>query len=313
MGLYVIALGGNALERQGEIPSSANQQQNIKNAINKVCNLVKDGHKVVITHGNGPQVGRMLVQNENNDSEQTPAVSFDVVDAMSQAYIGYQIEQTLVNELNKQNINNKVIALITQVLVDEDDPGFKNPTKPIGKYYSLEESEEVAKEKKYIIKADSNRGYRRVVASPQPKQIVELDTIKDLVANNNIVVCCGGGGIPVINCNEEYVGIPAIIDKDKTSALLAKNLKADGLIILTAVDSVYINYGKENEESLNNVTCKELEEYIVQEQFAKGSMLPKIEACIDFVKETNNQAIITSLELLSETLNDKNVGTHITY
>lgn len=312
MGLYVIALGGNALERQGEIPSSENQQKNIKNAINKVCNLIKDGHKVIITHGNGPQVGRMLVQNENNDSEQTPAVSFDVVDAMSQAYIGYQIEQTLVNELNKQNINKKVTALITQVLVDEEDPGFKNPTKPIGKYYSLEESEQVAKEKNYIIKADSNRGYRRVVASPQPKQIVELDTIKDLVDNDNIVICCGGGGIPVINRSEEYVGVPAIIDKDKTSALLAKNLKADGLIILTAVDSVYINYGKENEESLNNVTCKELEEYISQEQFAKGSMLPKIEACIDFVKETNNQAIITSLELLSETLKDKNVGTHIT-
>ncbi len=308
--LAVIALGGNALEAQGEAPTSANQLKNINKVVPTIVDLIKDGYKIVITHGNGPQVGRMLIQNEKADSEETPAADFDVVDAMSQASIGYQIEQSLLNQLKANGIHKDVTTLITQVLVSKDDKSFEDPTKPIGPFYDEQKAKELAETKNYDIKADANRGYRRVVASPMPKEIVELKTIKTLLENDNIVVCCGGGGIPVINDNNMLKGVAAVIDKDKTTALLAKELMADYLVILTAVSNVAIRFGTPEQINLHKVSTAELEEHMGNNEFAPGSMLPKIEATVGFVKATNKSAIITDLQNLKPAL-DGEVGTII--
>ncbi len=308
--LVVIALGGNALEAKGEIPNSDNQLKNINKVVPTIIELIKKDYKIVITHGNGPQVGRMLIQNENADSEETPAADFDVVDAMSQASIGYQIEQSLKNHLHQNGIEKEVATLITQVLVDKKDPSFDNPTKPIGPFYDENKANELVKTKKYNIKADANRGFRRVVASPKPQEIIELEAIKTLLRNNNIVVCCGGGGIPVISENDQLSGVAAVIDKDKTTALLAKELMADHLVILTAVSNVAIRFGTPEQIDLHYVTTAELADHIKNNEFAPGSMLPKIEATINFVNETKKEAIITDLKNLRPALEGE-VGTII--
>ncbi len=308
--IVVIALGGNALETANEIPNSDNQLKNINKVIPTIIELIKLEYKVIITHGNGPQVGRMLIQNENSDSFETPSADFDVIDAMSQAAIGYQIEQSLKNHLKENQMDYDVVTLITQVLVDAEDSSFNNPTKPIGPFYDEEKAKELVETKGYEIKKDANRGYRRVVASPKPHSIIELESIKMLLNNNKIVVCCGGGGIPVIETDNKLHGVAAVIDKDKTTALLAKELNADYLVILTAVSNVAINFGLENQISLYNVTTTKLKEYIVNNEFAAGSMLPKIEAAIDFVEASNNKAIITDLNHLKPALQNQ-AGTNI--
>lgn len=307
--LVVIALGGNALQVSGEQPTYENQRRNIEVATEKIIELVEKGYKIVITHGNGPQVGRMLIQQQAAESEETPSFPFDAVDAMSQATIGYQIEQVLQNSFRKKNIKKNVTTILTQVVVDEKDPGFSDPTKPIGPFYTEQEAEKLSTESGYNFKPDSDRGYRRVVASPDPKRIVELDAIKALVNNDDIVVCCGGGGIPVFDTDEGYVGTAAVIDKDKATNLLAQNLNADYLVILTAVREAMINYGTDQAEAINVTDTETLHEYIKQEQFAPGSMLPKIEAAINFVETTDNTAIITTLECVTDSIETNNVGT----
>lgn len=309
--LIIIALGGNALQMQGEAPSIENQIKNVKVAVKPIAQLIKDGYKVIVTHGNGPQVGRLLIQNEKADSDETPAFDVDVCDAMSQSLIGYHIQQCLKEELNNMEISKNVVTVVTQIEVDEQDQAFKDPSKPIGPFYDETKAKELEETKGYKIKADSNRGYRRVIASPKPQKIIELQSIKDLVDNDNIVVCCGGGGIPVIKSGNGHKGIAAVIDKDKATAMLAKELKADYLAILTAVEEVAINFGKENQENLYTVTVDEMEEYIRQEQFAKGSMLPKVESVIDFVNATNNKAVITTLDKVGLCLQGNQVGTVI--
>ncbi len=310
--LIVIALGGNALQTSDESPTYENQRKNIIAATENIVNLIEKGYKVVITHGNGPQVGRMLMQQAASASKETPSLPFDAVDAMSQATIGYQIEQVLQNAFKSRGIKKNVTTVLTQVVVNENDDGFQNPTKPIGPFYSKKEINNFDNKKEYIFKEDSNRGYRRVVASPEPQQIVEIDPIKKLVESDNIVICCGGGGIPVFETKEGYVGTAAVIDKDKATNLLAKELKADYLVILTAVQEVKINFGTKNEQKLNKINVDKLKKYVEQGHFAPGSMLPKIESTIDFVNQTGNKAIITTLNVINDAIITENIGTIIT-
>ena len=303
MNKIVIALGGNAL---GTTPE---EQIHLLDKVAKIIvNLVKDGNKIVLTHGNGPQVGQILLAMDYsaNGEVKTPSMPFPECGSMSQGYIGYQLQQCIQDELERQNINKDCATLITQVLVDPNDSAFQNPTKPIGMFYDKTEADKIALEKGYTFVEDAGRGYRRVVPSPIPVDIVEKRVIKQLVDNDNIVIAVGGGGIPVVKTDkiELLEGVEAVIDKDRSAALLAREIDADILLILTAVDKVYINYNKENQEALDTLNVEEANKYIENGEFAKGSMLPKIEACIDFVKgNENKKAIIGSLEKAFEAIN----------
>lgn len=298
----VIALGGNAL---GKTPEE--QLSLVRKTAKSIVSIIKDGNDVIITHGNGPQVGMINLASEYAASNNiTPSFPFPECNAMSEGYIGYQLGQAIINELKKENIDKECVTVVTQVLVNKNDPSFNEPTKPIGDFYTKEESEKLAKEKGYTFVLDAGRGYRRVVSSPKPIDIVEKETIKELVDKGTVVIACGGGGVPVIKEYGKYKGVDAVIDKDKTSALLASYLGADVLLILTAVDKVCLNYGKENEIKLDELTIKDIDKYIKNNEFAKGSMLPKIEASKMFTKETGNVSIITSLLSAEDALKGKN-------
>ena len=298
----VIALGGNALGNNPE-----EQLELVKNTAKAIVELIKEGHEIMIGHGNGPQVGmiNLAMEYASQEGANTPTMPFPECGAMSQGYIGYHLQQAIGNELKRENIDKCCVTVITQVVVDEHDPAFKNPTKPIGSFYTKEEAEKIEKEKGYTFVEDSGRGYRRVVASPKPVEIVESNVIEKIVATGNIVITVGGGGIPVIKTNNgELKGVPAVIDKDSSSAKLAQDLAADMLIILTAVEKVAINFNKPDQKDLSSMTLKECEKYISEGHFAKGSMLPKVEACKKFVEESpkNAVAIITSLEKAAEAI-----------
>ncbi len=302
MSKIVIALGGNAL---GKNP---HEQLELLSGVAKVIvDLVKEGNKIVLTHGNGPQVGQILMAMEyaSNGEVKTPSMPFAECGSMSQGYIGYQLQQSVQDELERQHIKKSCATLITQVLVDSKDEAFQNPTKPIGMFYTKDEALNIEKEKGYVMVEDAGRGYRRVVPSPKPIDIIEKDIITQLVDNDNIVIAVGGGGIPVVRVddNELLMGTDAVIDKDRSSALLAKQINADMLLILTAVEKVYINYNKQDQQALDEIDNIKAREYMQNNEFAKGSMLPKIEACLDFVENTTNtKAIITSLEKAHEAL-----------
>ena len=293
----VIALGGNALGKTNE-----EQLKLVTETSKKIVNIIEKGYEVIITHGNGPQVGMINLAMEKNDNNKMP---FPECGAMSQGYIGYQLGQAIQNELQKRKINKKCVTVTTEVLVDENDEAFDDPTKPIGRFYTKEEALALEKENGYIYKEDAGRGYRRVIASPKPLEIIELESIEDLVQNGNIVIACGGGGIPVIRKNEKLLGVDAVIDKDLTSELLAEKLNVDILLILTNIDKVCINFNKKNQKELSSLSIDEALNYIEKEEFSKGSMLPKVEACLKFVKNTNNKAIITSLEKSEDGLDGK--------
>ena len=303
MSKIVIALGGNALGKNPE-----EQLSLLKDVAKIIVNLVKDGNKIVLTHGNGPQVGQIALAMEyaSNGEAGTPMMPFPECGSMSQGYIGYQLQQCIQNELNKQKINKNCVTLITQVLVDSKDSAFQNPTKPIGMFYSKEEAIKIEKEKNYTMVEDAGRGYRRVVPSPIPKDIIEKNVIKLLVDNNNIVIASGGGGIPVVENKSLLSGVEAVIDKDRTAALLAKLIGADTLMILTAVDKVSLNYNTDKQVDLDSITIDEAKKYISENQFAKGSMLPKVEACMSFVEDSDDRrAIISSLEKASLAIKGK--------
>lgn len=305
----IIALGGNALE-DSSAPTAENQLKVIKSNVVYLADLIEQGYEVVITHGNGPQVGRILLQSEAG-KDITPPLPFDVCGAMSQGMIGYQIQQALGDELKRRSINKGVVSLITQVIVDAKDPAFANPTKPIGPFYSEKEALSLKESHGYVVKEDSGRGWRRVVASPLPIAIKELSSIESLIKADQIVIACGGGGVPIIQKGESFEGVAAVIDKDFASAKLAGDLKADTLIILTAVPKVAINFGKSNQQDLSELPLSEVETYIKEDQFGKGSMLPKVQACVSFVKSApKRKALITSLSTLKEALEGKN-GTWI--
>ena len=290
----VVALGGNALGKDNE-----EQKKLVKNTAKQLVDLIEQGNDLIITHGNGPQVGKINIAMEKDE------IPFPECGAMSQSYIGYHLQQAITNELDRRQIDKKCATVVTQVLVDRNDKAFKDPTKPIGNFYTKKEAEE-QEEKGYIFKEDAKRGYRRVVASPKPVKIIELDLIKELIDKGNIVIACGGGGIPVVEKNNKLTGVDAVIDKDLTSALLAEELEADKLLILTDINKVCINYKQENEKKLDILTLEEATTYIKQDEFSKGSMLPKVEACLQFVKNTNKDAIITSLNKGVDALNGKN-------
>lgn len=297
----VIALGGNAL---GNTPEE--QLDLVKNTAKSIVDLVEEGNYVVVTHGNGPQVGMINLAMEVSHQEvSSPEMPFAECGAMSQGYIGYHLQQSIQKELVRRNMRRNCLTVITQVEVDKEDPAFKNPTKPIGSFYSKEDAEKIANEKGYTMREDAGRGYRRVVASPKPQKIVEIRTIKNLLSKGNIVIACGGGGIPVYKYRKGYKGVDAVIDKDRTSARLALDLKADMLLILTAVDQVYINFNEDDEEKLRKMTIKEAKEYIKDKEFSEGSMLPKVEACIDFASKSSGYAVITSLKKAKAAINGK--------
>lgn len=288
----VIALGGNAL---GNNPTE--QLELVKKTAKVIVDLVEEGMSVVVTHGNGPQVGmiNLALDYSSLNGANTPSMPFAECGAMSEGYIGYHLQQSIQNELYKRKIDKECITVITQVEVDKKDKAFLNPTKPIGMFYKKEEAKKITKEKGYIMREDAGRGYRRVVPSPYPKSIVEIDAIKNLLKHGNVVISCGGGGVPVVKEYGKYRGVDAVIDKDNSSARLAIELKADMLIILTAVDKISINFNKENQEELDSMTVSEAKKYIKEGQFAKGSMLPKVEACVKFVETTGKDALVTSL------------------
>lgn len=291
----VVALGGNALEDK-RLPSTAESQLKVvKETSDKICEIVKQGYEISIVHGNGPQVGRILLASETA-KDVTPSMPFDVCGAMSQGYIGYHIQQALSQKLRENGKSIPVVSLVTQVVVDRDDEAFQNPTKPIGPFYSEEEAKLLEKEKGYNVKEDAGRGWRRVVPSPMPKKIVELDTVKKLWGST-IVVTCGGGGIPVVeNTDGSLEGVAAVIDKDLAAEKLAEDMDADVLLILTAVEQVAINFNKPNQKNLDTLTVEEAKEYMNEGHFAPGSMLPKIKAAVKFVEsKPGRKAVITSL------------------
>ena len=290
MSKILIALGGNAL---GKNPSE--QLELVKKVSLIIVDLVQMGNEIVITHGNGPQVGMINLAFDNNSKSLGFNMPFAECNAMSEGYIGYHLQQSITNELKKRSINKNCVSVITQVIVDKNDKAFSEPTKPIGNFYTKEESKRLSLENNYIYKEDAGRGYRRVVASPKPIDIVEKESISNLINDGNIVIAVGGGGIPVIYDNGVLTGVDAVIDKDLSSSLLARLIDFDILLILTNIDKVYLNYNKDNELGLDILYVDDALNYIKDNQFAKGSMLPKIEACINFVKATNKQAIITSL------------------
>lgn len=299
----VIALGGNAL---GKNPIE--QLELVKETAKTIVDLVEEGNDVVVSHGNGPQVGmiNLAMDFSSEKGAGTPNMPFAECGAMSQGYIGYHLQQAIQNELAKREMDKECVTVVTQVLVDKDDKAFANPTKPVGMFYTKEEAEKISEENGYVMKEDAGRGYRRVVPSPFPKEIIELDTIETLVNEGKIVISCGGGGIPVIKERNKLKGIDAVIDKDNSSCRLAIDLKADLLMILTAVDKVCINYNTENQQDLSEISLNDAKKYIKEGQFAKGSMLPKVEASIKFVTETGNKAVITSLLNAKQALKGEN-------
>ena len=306
----VVALGGNAL---GNSPEE--QRLLVKNTAKPIVDLVEKGYEVVIGHGNGPQVGmiNLAMEFSANKGGKTPYMPFPECGAMTQGYIGYHLQQAIQEELRARGINKPCVTIVTQVEVDANDPGFQHPTKPVGSFYSKEEADRIAEEKGFVFVEDAGRGYRRVVPSPIPKRIVELEAVNRLVESGAIVITVGGGGIPVVETPEGLKGVAAVIDKDRASSLLARDLKADRLIILTAVDRVCVNFNKPDQRELPSMTLAEAEEYIGQKQFAPGSMLPKVQSCMEFVKYApeGSTALITSLSRAADALEGK-TGTILT-
>lgn len=304
----VVALGGNAL---GKTPQE--QIAKVRHAAKPIVNLVKAGNQVILAHGNGPQVGmiNLSFETSNQVDKNNPAMPFPECGAMSQGYIGYHLQNAILTELKNQNIKKQVCTIVTQVEVDKEDEAFTNPTKPIGSFYDKETSDRIAKEKGYDMVEDAGRGYRRVVPSPKPINVVELDIVRTLVDAGHMVITVGGGGIPVYKDGNEFIGVPAVIDKDFASAKLADLLDADLLVILTAVDKVKLNFNQPDEVSLDDVTITEVNALIDEGHFHKGSMLPKIQASKSFVEAKDGRiAIIAALEEASDAITGK-AGTKI--
>lgn len=307
----VVALGGNALSLDGKATATA-QQQVANQTAGLLARLVQAGHELTIVHGNGPQIGNIILHEEAINTEKTPTMPVDTCGAMSQGQIGYWLQNAFFNNFQALGIDKPVAALVTQVLVDPNDPAFSNPTKPIGPFYSEEEAKKLATERGFTVKEDAGRGWRKVVPSPAPIDIVEADLVKMALDNQAILIAAGGGGIPVYYKDDKLVGLEAVIDKDFAAAKLAEIIDADILLILTAVDTIKINYGQPDEQSISQMTLDQARQYIAEGQFAPGSMLPKVEASIKFVSTGGGrQAIITTPEGALDAINGL-TGTKIT-
>lgn len=304
----VVALGGNAL---GSTPEE--QKNIVTGTANALSKIVEMGNELIVTHGNGPQVGMIdLAFDVSSCQGATPKMPFPECNAMSQAYIGYHLQQSIYEQLKARGIDKQVVTLVTQVLVDEKDSAFRVPTKPIGGYYSKAEADKLTEEKGYIMKDMGEKGFRRIVASPMPIDIVERESVMGLIKMGAVVITVGGGGIPVIKKENHLQGISAVIDKDFASAKVAELTDADSFIILTAVDKVSVNFGKPNQRDLDTMTIAEAERYIEECQFGKGSMLPKVQAALMFVKRKRKPAIIAGLNNVAAALEGKS-GTRIVF
>lgn len=291
----VIALGGNAI--LNDDPSPQGQIEALRYTSKQLIELIKQGHQLIISHGNGPQVGNLLLQQTLAKSDKNPALPLDACVAMTQGSIGYWLQNTMNEAMVEAGLHHQVASIVTQVVVDENDQAFSNPTRPIGPFFTQEEAEKAAAETGEIYVEDAGRGYRKVVPSPKPLTIVEYPIIKTLIENGYVTISAGGGGIPVIEVAHGYKGVEAVIDKDFASAKLANLVEADYLFMLTGVDHVYVNYNQPNQEKLEAVTVDQLKKWIDENQFSPGSMLPKVEAAISFVESRpQGKAIITSLD-----------------
>lgn len=305
----VIAVGGNSLIRAGERGTIEEQQANATRTARSITQLISDGWRVVVTHGNGPQVGAALLRSERAAGE-VYHHPLDVCVATTQGEIGYLLERGLESELHKANIHIPVLTLLTQVRVDHNDPAFQSPTKPVGPFYSKAEADAKRNSHGWAMVEDAGRGYRRVVPSPEPLEVLNTSVIRQLLELGAIVIALGGGGIPVVWTGNSVVGVEAVIDKDRASSLLASVLKVDSLIISTEVDHVYLNYRTPQQLALRRVTVREMKRYCEEKHFPSGSMGPKVEAAIRFLESGGKEVIITSLSRLAEAVNG-NEGTHI--
>ncbi|MED1953510.1 carbamate kinase [Brevibacillus centrosporus] len=311
--LVIVAIGGNALVKENGRDSIQDQYEAVKETVSHIADMIEEGYKVVVTHGNGPQVGFAMRRCEiANEITGMPTIPLVNCVAETQGGIGYQIQQALTNEFAKRGMKQKVASVITQVEVSIDDPNFQNPTKPVGSFFTLEQAEAMKTEHPdWVMVEDSGRGYRRVVPSPRPIDIIEKDAIKSLIDSGYVVIAAGGGGIPVVKTGDNaYDGIDAVIDKDFATSLLAEQIQAETLIITTGVPRVCINFGKPNQKALEQISIEETKQYIAEEHFAKGSMLPKIEASLSFLEKSGSRVIITNPESLKDAVNNQ-AGTHI--
>ena len=299
----VVALGGNAILTDD--PSAKGQIEALRYTSKRLIELIKQGHQLIISHGNGPQVGNLLLQQAAADSEKNPAMPLDTCVAMTQGSIGYWLQNMLNEALAEAGIDKQVASVVTQVVVDENDSAFTNPTKPVGPFLSEAEAQAVTAETGDTFVEDAGRGYRKVVPSPKPISFVEYPVIKAMIEQDFVTISAGGGGIPVKQAEFGYEGVEAVIDKDFASAKLAELVEADYLVILTGVDNVYVNFNQPNQEKLENVTVAQLNNWIAEEQFAPGSMLPKVEAAIAFVENNpKGKAVITSLENIAAVMGE---------
>ncbi len=305
----VIAVGGNSLIRAGQRGTIDEQRENAQVTAECIAEVAASGHEIVVTHGNGPQVGSQLLRSEAA-AAQTYTVPLDVCVAMTQGEIGFSLQNCLQASLRKRNIHRPVVTVVTQVVVDLSDPAFERPTKPVGPFYSRDVAEQKRRDLHWNIVEDAARGYRRVVASPLPLDIVELEVIQDLISRDVIVIAVGGGGIPVVRDGDSYRGVEAVIDKDRASALLAAKLKFERFIISTEVEQVYLNFRKPGQTALKSITTADAERYLAEGHFSEGSMKPKVEAALDFLSAGGHHVIITDPAHLASSL-DGSTGTHI--
>lgn len=307
----VVAVGGNSLIKPGQAGTIAEQFASARETAEEIAEVVREGWRIALTHGNGPQVGFILLRSEMVGGDIAPTLSLDMCDADSQGGIGYILQQSFGNALRVRDIGRMVVAVVTQVEVDPRDPGFENPTKPIGKFYSGEEAERLRSEHGWKMVFDAPRGWRRVVPSPRPLAIVEVEAVRSLVEQGVVTICVGGGGIPVVRTESgELRGVEAVVDKDYASALLARTIEADLFVISTQVEKVALGFGTPQEQPLDQLTADEAERHLREGQFPPGSMGPKIEAAVEFVRSRGRKALITDFPNLSRALHGE-TGTWI--
>ncbi len=308
--IVLVAMGGHAFMQKGESGTIEEHERNAAEIARLLMTLVEKEYQLVITHGNGPQVGTLLLQQECSKND-TPSMPLDVLVAMTEGSLGYILQQNLLNQLRRTDVRRYVVTVVTQVLVDESDAAFKNPSKPIGPFLSQEEAERRSTQLGWIVKEDAGRGWRRLVPSPRPLRVIQRHMIREAARAGHIVVACGGGGIPIKkNADDSYAGVEAVIDKDLTSSVLATDVGAALLIILTAVPQVFINFGTRDQRALGAVTLEEIEAFAAQGHFPPGSMGPKIEAVVHFLKNGGRRALITNPESLPQAIEGR-AGTHI--
>lgn len=307
----VIAFGGNALLQAHEKGTQSEQIENAKRAAEMMYSIYNSNYNLVVVHGNGPQVGNILIQQDRAINE-IPPYTMDICGAMTQGSMGYLLERNLINRIIAEGGHPNIATLITEVVVDDNDPAFENPTKPVGPFYPDFRAEELMRTKKWVMKEDSGRGWRKVVPSPKPIEIVQENAIRNLLANDHIVIAGGGGGIPVKKDRSGYLmGVEAVIDKDYTSSLIARNLEADLFIVLTGVDKVFINFGKPDQKAIDKMSIKEAAKYLKEGQFPAGSMGPKIDSAIKYIENGGKEVLITSAEAIENAGNIEKVGTRI--